>query len=109
MIDLSGPRDYIIEHGWVQGRQQDPVTGAVCLEGACMAVTGAAMVSRGMNVDTMLLLDEIGRRVSIVTGSRCSGMGVWRWNDDGATLDDVLTILSDKWETMIGEPRFRFR
>lgn len=88
---LEPVRDYIIEHGWFQGEYIDPETGKVCLLGAARRVNQT-------NDDNNIHAEELGRRVF-----KAANVSVPMWNDSPTrTLDDILTLCSDKWETMKG-------
>lgn len=93
---LDEVRDYIIEYGWTQNRAYDPDTGKVCIIG------GMSMTQTNMSA----MMIETANRISSVENRRatqphyCEGEIV-SWNDKtGRSLDDVLTLLSDKWETL---------
>ena len=92
-------RDYIIEHGHNKDGRYKADDGSVCLIGATAAVLG----TEGLDFNHPRLRAakaEIQYRVTVVSRRSTEYPSIIEWNDHDATLDDVLTILSDKWETM---------
>lgn len=99
---LQKTADYIIEHGWCQGGN------GRAGQKVCVAVALSEVAKGQYYRNWMEATEELTRRANALGfGCTCGGgecpdaNAIIDFNDHaGRTQDEVLTFLSDKWETL---------